>query len=207
MENNNFILCSVNMEKYIDFEFIKYSDRIYFNNELNYLTYIIIKVENKNIYTSKYLLCINSQYFMSMFKSNIIESDNEKILIEIDNFGYESIIDVLYYIYTKKIYHNNENNEILIEKILDMYKVSDYLQIKELSLKINSYLINNIDLYNFNKIYIFSNKYNLFELKENVIDYICVNCIDIIDTEKFHEIISISEKEEIYDLMKKIVLN
>lgn len=206
VEDNEFIIFGINMDKYINFSHEDLLNCKYFNNILDELKDIKIKVENKEINTSKYILCMNSPYFKTMLKSNMMENNIKNPVIEYKDFEYYPLINVLYYIYTKKIIYC-DNEEMLIENFFKMYKIADYFQIKELTFKIESFLINKISINNFSKIYIFSDKNETAKLKNCVIDYICINSKDIINTENFNEIINISEKETICDLMKKIILS
>lgn len=203
-KNNNFIIISIKMEHQYEFSYENINECIYFNNsELNDIK---INVENKEIYESKYLLSINSPYFLSMFKSDMVESNCDKNEpIEIDNFKYEQIINVLYYLHEKKlVYYDNEK---CIDKIMEMYEVADYFQIEQLTLKIETFLINKINIKNFDKMIIFSNKYNINSLKDSTINYISINKKEIINTENFKKIIDSGENDLIYDLTKRLILD
>jgi len=169
------------------------------------LNVIKINVENKDIYESKYVLSTNSPYFMAMFQSNIIESNCSKNeSIKIKELKYEQVINVFYYMHTKKIiYYNDEN---FIDKILGLYEVAHYFQMEDLTLKIETLLINKINIINFDKIIMFSNKYYMENFKKSTINFIYANKKDVINTSNFKEIINSSESELIYDLIKKLIL-
>lgn len=201
--NNDFIIVSINVENLYDFSYEDISKCNYFNDSI--LNDIKITVENKDIYESKYILSINSPYFMSMFKSNMIESSyNKNDSINIKDFKYEQIINVFYYIHTKKIIYYDEN---YIDKILEMYEVAHYFQIEDLISKIEILLINKIDIMNFSTIIIFSDKYNIVNLKNATIYYILINKKEIINNENFKKIIDNGKTELIYDLFKKLTLD
>lgn len=201
--NNDFIIIGIKMEHQYDFSYENISKCSYFDDSI--LNDIKIIVENKEIYESKYILSIKSPYFLSMFKNDMIESHCDKNKpIEINNFKYEQVINVFYYLHTKKfIYYDNE---IYIDKIMEMYEVADYFQIEELTLKIETFLINKINIKNFDKMILFSNKYNIENLKKSTINYISTNKKEIVDTKNFKNIIDSDENELIHNLFKKLIL-
>lgn len=157
------------LETEIEEEYVNY-DNYEIINKFNKKQYndiqIIINNDKLNIiYVSKLILSSQSEYFNSLFSSDMVDSN--KNIIEINDVRYNTVFNTLKYMYTQNINDIiNKKDENIIYKLLEIYKISDMWLMKKLSNDIINILIKNISISNIYDLLTFSNNYNLDNLKK-----------------------------------------
>lgn len=145
-------------------------------------TDIVIIVDSKIIKAHKCVLASQSIFFRTFILSDF----NQKNEIEIKEFPYEVISDLIKFMYLDEC-ELNENN------ILDFIHLSDIHSLEKLQKLCLQYLLeNSLDVDNFMKI--FSNFFNIIFLSDFFIKYILTNWIEIIKNDTFYKILVKNEK-------------
>ena len=192
LEEEKNIIIDIKLIIYGDSKIIIYNDNTYqleteIEEDINYDYYEIINKFNKKqysdiqiilndntsdvIFVSKLILSSQSEYFNNLFSTNMVDSN--KNIIEFKYIDYNIGFNVLKYMYTQNINDiiHEKNNENIIHKLLEIYKISDIWLMKKLSSDIINILVKNISISNIYNLLTFSDNYELNDLKKVLFNF------------------------------------
>lgn len=170
-------------EEYVNYDYHEIINK--FNKRQYSDIQIILNNNTSNIiFVSKLILSSQSEYFNNLFSTNMVDSN--KNIIEFKYIDYNIGFNILKYMYTQNINDiiYEKNNENIIHKLLEFYKISDMWLMKKLSNDIINILIKNISISNIYDLLTFSNNYNLNNLKKILFNFV-KNNQSMIDNEDY----------------------
>ena len=139
---------------------------------------VTISVNSRNFRVHKCVLAAASPFFFSLLKSDMRESQEQLIKIELEEATESVMQDVLQYIYTG-------NLTVFEETAHNMIATADYLLLPSLKTAVGRFLMENVTIENCIFNYYFADKYRCEELKEKAREVINSNFTAIMETESF----------------------
>ena len=139
---------------------------------------VTVAVKGKEFKAHKVVLAAASPFFLSLWESNMIESNEQLIEIKLEDATASIMEDVLQFIYSGNVTVTEENCHKLIA-------TSDYLLLPGLKTLASSFLEDNLTIENCIFNYYFAEKYHCAELSEVSCKTIYANFTDVMETEDF----------------------
>ena len=137
-----------------------------------------VVVKDKEFPAHKAVLAAASPFFLSLLISNMRESKEHLIRIELEEATASVMEDILQYVYTGNVSVNEENAHNLVA-------TADYLLLPGLKTVVGRYLTENLATENCIFYYYFADKYQCEELKEEARDMINSDFSAVMETEDF----------------------
>ena len=137
-----------------------------------------VVVKDKELTAHKAVLAAASPFFLSLLTSDMRESKEHLIRIELEEATASVMEDVLQYVYTGNVSVTEENANNLVA-------TADYLLLPGLKTVVERYLTKNLATENCIFYYYFADKYQCEELKEEAHDMINSDFSAVMETEDF----------------------
>ena len=161
------------------------TERLDFLRRLDSFCDVTITVRGKEFKAHKAVLAAASPFFLSLLESDMRESNEQLIRIELEEATASVIEDVLKYVYTGNVSVTEESGHNLIA-------TADYLLLPGLKTAACDFLKENVTIANCVFTYYFAEKYQCVELKERCCEVINYNFSDVVETEDF---LNLDEKQ------------
>ena len=139
---------------------------------------VTILVKGQEFKAHKVVLAAASPFFRSLLKSNMRESNEQLIRIELEEATASVMEDVLKYVYTGNVSVTEESSHNLIA-------TADYLVLPCLKIAVCDFLTKNVTIENCVFYYYFAEKYQCAELKEKCVKEINSNFSVVTETDDF----------------------
>ena len=136
---------------------------------------VTIAVKSKEFKAHKAVLAAASPFFLSLLESNMRESNEQLIRIELEEATVSVMEDVLRYVYTGNVSVTEESGHNLIV-------TADYLLLPGLKTVGCDFLKGNVSIENSVANYYFADKYQCVELKEKCCEVINSNFRVVMET-------------------------
>ena len=159
-----------------DFQLLKYANE---NRLLGFFNDVTIKVENKIFPANRMVLSCYSKFFEKTFRVEMKEKYENSVTIH--NISTKSIQIIIDFIYTGKIFINNEN-------VLDLLSAADYLFVDEVKQYCFEFLASVLNNENCFEILSKAQLYENYSLESNVYAYISDNFANIIKANSFNDL-------------------
>ena len=137
-----------------------------------------VVVKDKEFVAHKAVLAAASPFFLSLLLSDMRESKEHLIRIELEEATASLMEDVLQYVYTGNVSVTEENAHNLMA-------TADYLLLPGLKTVVGRYLMENLETENCISYYYFADKYQCEELKEEARDTINSDFSAVMETDDF----------------------
>jgi len=145
---------------------------------LDSLCDVTIAVKSKEFKAHKAVLAAASPFFLSLLESDMRESNEQLIRIELEETTASVMEDVLKYVYTGNVSVTEESSHNLIA-------TADYLLLPGLKTAACDFLEENVSIENCVFNYYFAEKYQCVELKEKCCQQINSNFSEVLEKEDF----------------------
>ncbi|KAK9768894.1 hypothetical protein K7432_000123 [Basidiobolus ranarum] len=152
------------------------------------------KVDGKDLYATKFLLCCRSSYFRAMFQtSNMCESTQQTI--HLPGFKYEPVLAVFKYIYTgcfefdiddlkpQAVKEDTEKNSF--EYLSAVYTLADMYELPELCRWIERILVTIVSIKNYDQLLHFAHRYELCRVLAKICLFVAKHWLDIQHSDSF----------------------
>jgi len=139
---------------------------------------VTIAIKSKEFKAHKAVLAAASPFFLSLLESNMRESNEQLIRIELEEATVSVMEDVLRYVYTGNVSVTEESGHNLIA-------TADYLLLPGLKTAGSDFLKGNVSIENSVVNYYFADKYQCVELKEKCCEVINSNFRVVMETDDF----------------------
>ena len=139
---------------------------------------VTIAVKSKEFKAHKVVLAAASSFFLSLLESNMRESNEQLIRIELEEATASVMEDVLKYVYTGNV-------SVTVESSHNLIVTADYLLLPGLKTAACVFLKENVTIENCVFSYYFAVKYQCPELKEKSRDVINSNFTVVMETDDF----------------------
>ncbi len=155
---------------------------------------LILEVEGRQLTTHRCILAANSQFFYTMFRSGMKES-NQKLL-SLQSVCFTAMSLILDYFYTREIVINDEN-------VLDLLNASSFLLVTPVKNACIQFVYRRLSYDNCFSVLQIVEQFGADELAEKATNYIKTNFSHVVNSEEF---VSISQKELVRFISKDDIL-
>ena len=139
---------------------------------------VTVAVKGKEFKAHKVVLAAASPFFLSLWESNMVESNEQRIEIKLEEATASVFEDVLQFIYTGNVSVTEESCHKLIA-------TADYLLLPGLKTLACRFMRDELTVQNCVFTYYFAEKYQCEQLKLACCEEICSNFTDVMETEDF----------------------